>query len=156
MVEARDCGEGVPTLTWTVTPWRHDRRKALLVAGTTGAAAAGAWWFSGGQIFFALLAFVMIWGSVGSFFTTSRYRIDADGVEIDSPFLKRRRAWDEIRSWYLDRHGATLSPFSGTSWLEPYRSIRVLFGTEEETVRSVLSERLGPPGGPVARRPPVD
>jgi hypothetical protein len=38
---------------------------------------------------------LMMWGSIGPFFVTSRFVLDAAGAEIDSPFLKRRRAWSE-------------------------------------------------------------
>lgn len=105
----------------------------------------GAWWFSGGEWFFGLLAFLIMWGSVGPFFVTSRFVIDADGVEVDSPFLKRKRAWSEVRTWFVDRHGVTLSPFAGRSWLESYRSVRLLFGDREDEVRRRLREKLGEP-----------
>lgn len=154
-MEPIEAGTGAaPTLVWSVTPWRRDPRKALFVAALTVVTAIGAWWFSGGQVFFGLLALVMLWGSVGSYFITSRFRVDAGGVQVDSPFLKRRRAWSEIRSWYLDDHGATLSPFAGSSWLESYRAVRLLFGADGEAVRRVLRERLGPPG--VVNHPTVN
>ena len=113
----------------------------------TALAIAGAIWLSGGSLFFGLLALLMMWGSIGPFFTTSRFVVDEAGVEIDSPFLKRRRDWKDIKSYYCDRDGATLSPFAGRSWLESYRSVRLLFGDHEDDLRRRLHEKLGQPPG---------
>ena len=149
-MEAGDELTGAPgpepePLEWRVAPWRRDRWKAALATVVVLSAVGGAVWLSGGIWFFGLLALLMMWGSIGPFFVTSRFVLDAAGAEIDSPFLKRRRAWSEIRSYYLDRSGATLSPFAGRSWLESYRSIRLLFGDHGEAVRRRLKEHLGEP-----------
>jgi hypothetical protein len=138
--------ETAPVLEWRVAPWRREPLKAVVAGGIILVAMAGAWWFSGREYFMAILALLILWGSIGPFFVTSRFVMDDAGVEIDSPFLKRRRSWKEIRSYYVDRHGATLSPFAGGSWLESYRSIRILFGEHEPAIRKVLSDKLGKPG----------
>jgi len=132
-------------LEWRVAPWRRDPGKTALAMVVGMGAVVGAVWLSGGVWFFGLLALLMMWGSIGPFFVTSRFVLDAAGAEIDSPFLKRRRAWSEIKSYYLDRSGATLSPFVGRSWLESYRAIRLLFGDHGEAVRRRLKEQLGEP-----------
>ncbi|HEX7880103.1 MAG TPA: hypothetical protein VF720_11875 [Candidatus Eisenbacteria bacterium] len=132
-------------LEWRVAPWRRDPGKSALAVFVVFSAIGGAVWFSGGIWFFGLLALLMMWGSIGPYFVTSRFVLDAAGAEIDSPFLKRRRAWSEIKSYYLDRHGATLSPFAGRNWLESYRSVRLLFGEHGEAVRRRLKEQLGEP-----------
>jgi hypothetical protein len=130
---------------WRVTPWRREPLKAAVTIGIMLAAILLSWWYSGGEFYFAVLALLILWGSLGPFFVTTRFVIDAEGVEVDSSFLKRRRKWSEIRAWYVDRHGATLSPFAGRSWLESYRAVRVLFGDHEERVRNLLNEKLGQP-----------
>lgn len=138
-------GAASEPLEWRVAPWRRDPGKTVLAMFVVVSATAAAVWLSGGIWFFGLLALLMMWGSIGPWFVTSRFVLDGAGVEIDSPFLKRRRAWSEIKSYYLDRHGATLSPFAGRSWLESYRSVRLLFGDHGEAVRRRLKERLGEP-----------
>lgn len=140
-------GAAPEPLEWRVAPWRRDPGKTALAMAVVVLAVAGAVWLSGGIWFFGLLALLMMWGSIGPFFVTSRFVLDAAGAEIDSPFLKRRRAWSEIKSYYLDGYGATLSPFAGRSWLESYRSVRLLFGDHGEAVRRRLKERLGEPAG---------
>ncbi len=140
-------GLAAPLLEWSVQPWRRDPKRAAAALAILAVSIAGCWWL-GGQWFFGLLAAAVLWGSIGPFFVTSRYVMDEEGVAIDSPFLKRRRRWDEIRAWYVDDHGATLSPFAGKSWLEAYRSIRLLFGDREEDIRKILNERLGEPSRP--------
>jgi hypothetical protein len=138
--------ETTPAFEWRVAPWRREPQKAIMAAGIVLAAVAGSWWFSGREFFLAFLAFLVLWGSIGPFFTTTRFLVDDSGVEIDSPFLKRRRTWKEIRSYYVDGYGATLSPFAGRSWLESYRSIRILYGEHESAIRKVLHDKLGEPG----------
>ena len=132
-------------LEWRVAPWRREPGKAVFALVVLAVGVVGSVWFSGGVWFFGLLALLVLGGSVGPFFVTSRFILDDGGVEVDSPFLKRRRPWVEIKSYYLDRRGATLSPFVGRSWLESYRAIRLLFGDREEAVRARLRGRLGEP-----------
>ncbi|MDZ4805588.1 MAG: hypothetical protein SGI90_12075 [Candidatus Eisenbacteria bacterium] len=132
-------------LEWRVAPWRREPKKALFAVVVVAAGVVGSIWFSGGIWFFGLLALLILSGSVGPFFVNSRFVLDDGGVEVDSPFMRRRRAWPEIKSYYVDRRGATLSPFVGRSWLESYRAIRLLFGDREEAVRARLRERLGEP-----------
>ncbi len=132
-------------LEWRVAPWRREPMKGLLALGVIVVGVIGSIWFSGGVLFFGLLALMVLGGAVGPFFVTSRFVLDEKGVEVDSPFLKRRRAWSEIKSYYLDRRGATLSPFVGRSWLESYRAIRLLFGDREEAICERLRGRLGEP-----------
>ena len=132
-------------LEWRVAPWRREPKKGLFAFLVVVLGVVGSIWFSGGVWFFGLLALLILSGSVGPFFVTSRFVLDESGVEVDSPFLKRRRSWPEIKSYYLDRRGATLSPFVGRSWLESYRAIRLLFGDREEAVRARLKDRLGEP-----------
>ena len=134
-------------LEWRVAPWRRERGRALAAAIVSLAAAAGSVWLSGGVWFFGLLALLLMWGSIGPFFVTSRFVLDEAGAEVDSPFLKRRRAWKEIKSYYVDRYGATLSPFAGKNWLESYRAIRLLFGDRREAVIRRLKDELGEPAG---------
>ena len=135
------------TYEWRVEPWRREPRKAAITTVIILAVVFGAWWYGGRNVFPALLAMLILWGSLGPFFVSSRFVIDDSGVEVDSPFLKRRRAWSDIRSYYVDGYGATLSPFLRHSWLEAYRSIRVLFGDHESAVRELLAEKLGQPAG---------
>lgn len=110
-----------------------------------GGAVVGAWWIGERQWFYGLLAFLVLWGSLGPYFVTARFVIDAAGVEVASPFVHRRQAWDRIHHYYVDGRGATLTPLAGASWLEPYRAVRLLFGDRESEVRRRLHERLGEP-----------
>jgi hypothetical protein len=144
---AGDVVDKTPAHEWRVAPWRREPLKAVMAGGIILFAVVGSWWFSGQEYFFGILAFLILWGSIGPFFVSTRFIMDDAGVEIDSPFQKRRRSWKEIRSYYVDRYGATLSPFSGRSWLEAYRSIRILFGEHEAAIRKVLHEKLGEPAG---------
>ena len=138
---AGDVVDASSALEWRVAPWRREPLKAAMAGGIILVAVVGAWGVSG-EYFFGILALLILWGSIGPFFVTTRFIMDDAGVEINSPFLKRRRPWKDIRSYYVDRYGATLSPFAGRSWLEAYRSIRILYGEHEAAIRKVLHDKL--------------
>ncbi len=81
----------------------------------------------GGHVLFGLIAVAVLFGSLNPFFSPTRFRLDEDGVRVERWPVTKVRAWHEIRACYVDARGATLSPFVGRPWLEPYRAIRLLF-----------------------------
>lgn len=96
-----------------------------------------------GHVAFGVGSLIVLFGSLNPFFSPTRFRMDDRGVEVFRWPTRKRRAWGDIRSGYVDRHGVTLSPFRGRSWLEPYRAVRLLFDDNRAAVLAFVRDRLG-------------
>jgi len=92
----------------------------------------------GGHVIFGLVAMLVLFGSLNPFFSPTTFRMDAEKVEALRWPVHKVRAWEDIRSCFVDRRGITLSPFVGRAWLEPYRGLRLLFLGDREPVLSFV------------------
>jgi hypothetical protein len=96
----------------------------------------------GGHVLFGAIAGLILLGSLNPFFSPTTFRLsDEEVVAVRGPVRKARR-WRDVRACFVDRRGATLSPFAGRAWLEPYRGIRLLFSGNREEVVAFLRTRL--------------
>lgn len=97
---------------------------------------------------------LFVLASLGSFLLPTEYRLSKDAVEIRSLGVARVRPWGEVRRVVDEGTGVQLSPFESKSWLDPYRSIRLLYGGNRDQVLAFIQARLrasqaeaGPPTG---------
>ncbi|MBU1701191.1 MAG: hypothetical protein KJ927_03065 [Candidatus Eisenbacteria bacterium] len=65
-------------------------------------------------------------------------------MEVRKRFSKSLRGWDTFRTVYVDRRGATLSPYEGRAFMEPYRASRILFAGNRDLVMDFIRSRIGP------------
>ena len=143
---------GGEPLVWVAHPLRRRRLLGTLVGLGIAAAALGLglWtrsllWgvFSAGALFLSL----------ETFFLPTRFEAGPAELVVQKAFSSGRTPWDSYRRVYEDRHGLTLSPYRRRSFLEPYRSARLLFdGGEAAVIRAVVRARcpqaewIGPGG----------
>ncbi len=121
-------------LEWQSWPLKDRPLAGVAAAAAVVLVSAGAA-LLGEHVVFGLLALVILMGSLNPFFSPTRYRIDGEKVVASRWPVQKIRTWAEIRSCFVDRHGATLSPFVGKSFLEPYRGVRLLFrGNRDEVI----------------------
>jgi hypothetical protein len=95
--------------------------------------------------FFGLLAFLMLAGSLGTYFLPTDYILTATGVESRFIGVPRRFRWEQFRSFYRDRHGVLLSPFPRPSRLENFRGLYLRFDGFADAVMAVVAARIIPP-----------
>jgi len=123
---ARDAGN---ELTWSAWPARE---RPLAAAVLIASAIVLGWLVHRGTsdrlLGIAAPAFVLV--SLSSFLCPTRYRLTDDAVEVRSLGVMRARPWSEMRRMTVDRTGVFLSPFEQRNWLEAYRGVRLLFGSE--------------------------
>jgi hypothetical protein len=98
----------------------------------------------GGDAFLAGVIVAVLFLSLSAYFLPTRFRIDNEGVEVASPFGKRHRRWEALRSYNADGRGVTLSPYTRPSWLESYRGLRLLFHRNRDQVLKRVAARLEP------------
>ena len=53
------------------------------------------------------------------------------------------KKWSDFKRFHVDRKGVTLSPFAKASRLEPFRSVRLLYGSNKDEVVAFISKRFG-------------
>jgi hypothetical protein len=101
--------------------------------------ALGLWmrsWFWG--VFAAGVLFL----SLESFFLPTRYELGASGLVVSKAFSSSKNPWEAFRRVYRDPHGLTLSPYRRRTFLEPYRSQRILFdGGDAEAISAEVRRR---------------
>jgi hypothetical protein len=102
-------------------------------------------WFR--TTYFTVVAVLLVWGQVAGFFLPTRFALTGTGVSVRGLVSKREKDWGEFRSYYVDREGLLLSPFTERSRLERFRGVSLQFhGNRDEVVAFV--ERVMSAGEP--------
>jgi hypothetical protein len=126
---------------WRAHPAR-ERPGATLVLVSVLAGILVSVWLAFADPVLLLLSTAILGASLSPWFFPTTFRLDATGASARRAGMSRVRRWEEIRGVHVDRHGATLSPFAKTSWLEPYRALRLLFSGNRAEVVALLEEYL--------------
>jgi len=75
-----------------------------------------------------VISIIILTVSVWQYYTPRWYKLDANGVEVRTFFVKRAKPWDYFHSYYYDKRGVQLSTFSYPSRLDPFRGVSLMFG----------------------------
>ena len=88
------------------------------------------------------LSVVIMLGSLLSFFLPTHYEMDQEKIKIKFFLTKREREWNAFRSFYVDKNGVLLSPFTKPSRLENFRGIYVRFNQNKEQVVNFVKSKI--------------
>jgi hypothetical protein len=126
--------------SWRSHPARQGGRRLGIALGAVIVIPIALWPSYGP--FFGLLAFIILGGSLLPFFLPTEYVLYSGGLE--SVFLRvhRRFTWDQFRSYYPDKNGVLLSPFTHPSRLENFRGVYLRFNGQSARVLEVVSDRI--------------
>lgn len=91
---------------------------------------------------FGILSIILLLLSLFPYFTPTRYRLDDDGIVVKKAFYTIKKEWKDIRSYYPDKNGVLLSPFSRETRLENYRGLYLRFNRNKEEVLTFLKKRF--------------
>jgi hypothetical protein len=130
------------TLEWSVFPFVEDGRRSLvvvLIVAGVGVAVQAAF----RDIFLTVLSVVILLVSLHTFFTKTSYRLAEDGVTVTTVGVKTHKGWSAFKRYSADSKGVTLSPFAKPSRLDPFRSVRLLYGGNRDEVVAFISKRIG-------------
>lgn len=136
----RRAGEG-DVLEWSVLPFAEDTRRSALVVIVIVAAVVVVY-LAFEDVFLAVLSAAILVASLFTFFTRTTYRLDDREVVIKSSVGKNAKKWSYFKRYYVDRKGITLSPFETRTRLEPFRSVRLLYGSEKDEVVAFVAKKL--------------
>jgi hypothetical protein len=129
------------SLEWNVFPFAENaRRSALVVAVILLTGVFVYWAFS--EVFLALISILILFASLHTYFTRTTYRLDREGITIRTSLAKTHKKWSDLKRYCTDRRGITLSPFEKPSRLDPFRSVRLLFGSNRDEVVAFVSKIL--------------
>ena len=131
--------------SWRSHPARQGGRRLGIALGAVIIIPILVWPLYG--LFFGLMAFVILAGSLFPFFLPTDYVLYAGGLESIFLGVHRRFTWDQFRSYYPDKNGVLLSPFTHPSRLENFRGTYLRFNGQSARVLDVVSDRITIPPG---------
>jgi hypothetical protein len=131
--------------SWQAHP-AGERTGAAIIGSLIVAAAAGAIFMSFQNIFWSVLAVLVLVAALNRFYFRSRFIIDQEGITARYPLRSQRCRWDDVRRFLVDAHGGYLSTRSKRSGLDAYRGLHILFGRQRPAVIERIRAHL-PKGG---------
>jgi len=112
--------------------------KSLFLIGICAVAVVLLHFVFGQRIGFTVLAAVILLGSFLDWLLPIKYRLTTRGAYYNNAFLRKRIAWEEVRSCYVSGFGLKLSPFSRRTRLDAFRGFVLRFaGNRDEVIRIV-------------------
>jgi hypothetical protein len=128
-------------LEWSVRPFMDNIRRTLIVVVIILVCGAMVY-FAFKDVFLMILSLLILFVSLHTYFTRTTYCLDDDQIVVRGSIGKSVKKWSDFKRYYVDRKGVTLSPFAKPSKLEPFRSVRLLFGSNKDEVVAFISKRL--------------
>jgi hypothetical protein len=99
-------------------------------------------WLISFSPFLVGLAIVILFGSLTGFYFPTRYYFYDDHVLIKTTIQALRKDWSLFRSYYPDRNGVLLSPFSHPTRLENFRGTYVKFERNRDRVMEIVRSKI--------------
>jgi hypothetical protein len=111
-------------MSWTI----HRARESPGKTAVAGAFIAGFLVFSYLVFGFllALLAAVVLFLALNTYFLPVTYTFTDRGIEIDKRVFTARYEWKQFRRWFRTSGGIVVSPFSRRSYLDNFRGVHLL------------------------------
>lgn len=91
---------------------------------------------------YGFLSILFLGFSLLPYYTPTTYRLNEDGIEVKKVFYTIKKSWSNFRSFYPDKNGVLLSPFSIPTRLENFRGIYIRFRGNGEEVLSVVESMM--------------
>jgi hypothetical protein len=140
-VKADDQARAGECLEWSVFPFMENLRRSVIVVVIVAAVAVLVY-LAFREVFLVILSVAILFASLHAYFTRTRYRLDDSGVAVKTLSVRTAKPWKHFKRYYADDRGITLSPFAEPSRLEPFRSVRLLYGSNKDEVVAFVSKRI--------------
>jgi len=128
-------------LIWTTHPLKKSKRNTLLVILFL-ILTPGIIFVSTNSLFFLFLSFVILIGSLSSFFLPTTYELSEDRIKVRFFLNTKEMEWKKYRSFYVDKNGVLLSPFEKPSRLENFRGLYIRFNQNKDQVLNFIKSRM--------------
>jgi hypothetical protein len=134
-------GEG-QVMAWTCHPVRRRPLVSLLVTLFVILIGMVVYLATSSNIF-TVLALVILYASLAKFYFPTRYRFTEKGFEVKTTTQKLFKPWSMFRSFYPDKNGVLLSPFTRPTRLENFRGVYIMFADNRDSVIEYVSQHVG-------------
>lgn len=91
-----------------------------------------------GSLLFLAIAIVIMLGSLSGFFLPTEYKFYPDKIKVKYFLASLEKEWKNYRSFYVDKNGVLLSPFTKPSRLENFRGIYLRFDRNSDIKDKVM------------------
>lgn len=127
------------SLAWVSHPAAIRRKAAILTLLLIGVMLVVVY-FIAHSILMVLLAMLIFSGALSTFFFPTKYQIDSEKVRIKYLFTAVEKELGMFRSFYPDKHGVLLSPFTRPSRLENFRGLYLRYHGNKDQVDSFVKK----------------
>jgi hypothetical protein len=127
-------------LCWSVLPAARSRKKTWGLLIFLGCLLPAITLLYG--LFGLFLAVLLLSLSLLPFFFRTRYEMNEDGIIVKKPYSRLRKDWSHFRSFYPDKSGVLLSPFSKPSRLENFRGVYILLGENRDEILRFVERKI--------------
>jgi hypothetical protein len=139
-------GEGAsksdgPSLEWVSHPARKNMKVAVLTTAFLIILVVVVYFLTYSP-WFAILAFIILFGSLLPFYFPTRYRLTDEDIVIKTTAQRLVKKWSQYRTYYPDKNGILLSPFLRPTRLENFRGIYIRFANNKEEVMAFVKRRM--------------
>lgn len=91
---------------------------------------------------FLFLSVAILAISLSPFFLPTTYTFQDDCIIVKSLLRKSSRQWNSFKSYYPDRNGVLLSPFSSPTRLENFRGVYIRFENNRSEVVDFIEKKI--------------
>ena len=91
---------------------------------------------------FCVLGFLILFGSLSSFYFPTHYRLTEKEIRIKTKTQTLVKKWSQFRTVYPDKNGVLLSPFVRPSRLENFRGLYIKFWYNKDEVVGFVREQI--------------
>jgi hypothetical protein len=131
----------VVAIQWTVHPIKRNwKRSAGVVLFLVILCAAI--YLSLNSVTLLLLSVVILVSSLAPFFFPTTYTLRDDCIIVRSLLRRFSKQWAFFRSYYPDKNGVLLSPFSSPSRLENFRGVYIMFSRNRSEVVNFIRKKM--------------
>ena len=127
---------------WTCHPMR--RRPWVTIAVTLFIIVMGlVVYFATFSNAFTVLTLVILYASLAKFYFPTRYRMSERGIQVKTMTQTLVKNWSMYRSFYPDKNGVLLSPFTRPTRLENFRGLYVMYDKNRDEVVEFVRRYVG-------------
>jgi len=131
----------LPSLEWTCHPAKKNKSTTILVTFFLILLVVLVYYTTYSP-WFAILAFIILYGSLSPFYFPTRYKLSADDIQVKTTFQTLHKKWSQYRSYYPDKNGVLLSPFLRPTRLENFRGLYIRFWNNKDEVVAYVKAQI--------------
>lgn len=90
-----------------------------------------------------IIAAVVLFVALHTYFLPVVYTFDGNGVTIDKRIFCHTYPWEQFRRYFRTSGGVVLSPFSQRTFADNFRGVHLMLPSDAAPIAEYLERRLG-------------